>query len=519
MHHYASVGRPERPLKFGRTRVEGIGVQTSSIGAPVAGTRSGLLSRIRRLTLAEAATTVAFAIVVRLMLQPAKDPDLFWHLATGRWITKHHRVPKADPFSWTTPGRRWIAHEWLTETWFWGLHRIGGFPLLSIAATLIVVTAMALTWRTMRRLGTPLAVAAAFVVLGAFAALPTWGIRPQMLSFALLAFVVALTTDAWQTGHARMLWTLPPTLLVWANLHGGYIFGIAVLGAFTVGTTIEQYRAKPRNTELIRTAWLVTVASIAATLLNPNGVAGFTYPFTYLGANASTRYVAEWKAPQFSKPDFWALGLLLVVGVIVLVRGRRRVPIHAWIQIVALSALALQSIRNSSPFVAVVLPWIAATASGPNARKAKAAPNGASTVHMCVALAGLATALTGTSAVSAANQQRSHQANFPVAAVEWMNANPHDHVMNRYEWGGYAILHASTKVGVDGRPDMYGDRFIDRYLSTWMTTTGWRDRLRTDDFRRVIGMPTDPIVRALTATPNGWRIVYNDGHAVVIDRQ
>ena len=46
---------------------------------------------------------------------PFVDFDYWWHLATGNWILDHHRVPIADPFSWTAGGRNWIAHEWLSE--------------------------------------------------------------------------------------------------------------------------------------------------------------------------------------------------------------------------------------------------------------------------------------------------------------------------------------------------------------------------------------------------------------------
>ncbi len=503
------------------------------IAVPTSGGRPRWRARLASLSLTDAATLVVFALIASLMLIPTKDPDLFWHLATGRWIARSHRIPSVDPFSWTAPGRRWIAHEWLTETLLWGLHRVGGYPLLSLALASVVVMAMFLTWRTMRRLGVRSGPAAAMTLLGAFAALPTWGVRPQMLSFALLALAGSLTTQAWRTGASadrRRLWVIPPVSLVWANLHGGYIFGIAVLGAFAVGVTIEVLLAKrdgrssADRTALTRTAWFVTAASALATLANPNGISGLLYPFSYLGDNASTRYVTEWFAPQFSKPDFWPLALLLGIGAVAVVRGRRRLPVHAWLQLLPLAGLALQSIRNASPFVAVSLPWIALGISRSEAdekrgKRTQVPPKGASIVHLVVVVASVVIAtMRGANSVAASSQQSWHASNFPVAAVEWMKEHPASQLLNRYDWGGYVIFAApEIPVSMDGRPDMYGDAAVDRFVSIWETQDGWQDRLRSDDYRRVLGAPTDPIVRALSAGPN-WTITYRDSVAVVLDR-
>jgi hypothetical protein len=497
------------------------------IAVSTVGERPGWRTRLASLSLTDTATLVVFALIASLMLIPTKDPDLFWHLATGRWIADHRRIPTADPFSWTANGRRWIAHEWLTETLLWALHRIGGYPLLSLAAAAIVLTAMFLTWRTMRRLDVRAGWAAALTLLGGFSALPTWGVRPQMLSFALLALVVSLTTQAWRTGVAsdrRRLWVIPPVCLVWANLHGGYIFGIAVVGAYAVGVTIETLLATRRRTalpELAKAAWAVTAASALATLANPNGLSGFTYPFSYLGDNASTRYVSEWFAPKFSKPDFWPLALLLVIGALAVVRGRHRLPVHAWLQLVPLTVLALQSIRNSSPFVAVVLPWIALGTSRSPAvkRNRKDLPQGGAAVHFVVVLATVVVlGSRGASSIAASSQQSWHATNFPVAAVDWMKTHPAPNLLNRYDWGGYLILDApSNPVSMDGRPDMYGDAAVDRYVSIWELHDGWRDRLRADGYRRVLGAPSDRIVQALRTSPD-WTITYRDRVAVVLDQ-
>src|SRR5690348_10475876 len=74
------------------------------------------------------------------------DPDSWWHLATGRYIATHRRLPLPDPFAYTTassppagPGeqqtRRFnLTHEWLSQTVWYAIEALGGIPARRNAA-------------------------------------------------------------------------------------------------------------------------------------------------------------------------------------------------------------------------------------------------------------------------------------------------------------------------------------------------------------------------------------------------
>ena len=70
------------------------------------------------------------------------DGDTNWHVAAGRWILEHGRVPGVDPFSYTYAGKPWVAHEWLSEVLMalaWLAAGWGGVVLLiGLAAGLAV---------------------------------------------------------------------------------------------------------------------------------------------------------------------------------------------------------------------------------------------------------------------------------------------------------------------------------------------------------------------------------------------
>jgi hypothetical protein len=185
---------------------------------------------------------IAIGIAV-VAAQPARDPDLFWHLGTGRWIRTNLAIPFSDPFSWTSRGRAWIAHEWLTEVLYDVAYRVGGFSLLVLIGAATILAAMAAVHGTARHLGASRRAALVGTGLGALACTNTWGARPQMTTLALSAVFFRLLLRESEplrrnvvraATRTRSLWVFPVLMLAWVNLHGGYIFGLAM----TVGAAV-----------------------------------------------------------------------------------------------------------------------------------------------------------------------------------------------------------------------------------------------------------------------------------------
>lgn len=483
------------------------------------------------------ANVVLAASVAGMATTTATDPDLFWHLATGRLIRATHHVPRTDPFSSTAHGRRWIAHEWLTEVVMSLLHSLGGWTLL-VAVWSVVITAAWLVVRTAARRDGASPLAASLVTgLAALASVHTWGQRPQMLSLLLTAVFVLLIRSA-RAGSNRLLWWCAALLPLWANLHGGYIFGTALLGLAAGGATVDALLARrrglpPPSTSFVRTAWAATVVGALGTLCTPNGWDGFVYPFTYLGDNASTRYVAEWFAPDFTRPQYWPFAVLLVVVTVAIWRARRTITLTDAGTALAFAFLGLQSVRNITLFGVVTTPWVAAALTGarPGARLGTRRPRtgddlSAAAAHRARIAIGTLVVL-GWSAVAGPNLRPSastadQRRMYPVDAAVWMADRPlrSGCIFNEYDFGGWLIWklpETQQPVYVDGRPDMYGDAFMDHYVSIWRLRPGWKARLAHDGVQAVVASPGSAIVRALRRD-RGWRTVYEDRTAVILDR-
>jgi len=83
---------------------------------------------------------LGLASLVRPLLQPTRllnDPDTYLHIAAGRWMLAHGKLPTIDPFSHSLPNATWIPHEWAAEIifaltfWVAGWH---GIVLLIVAS-------------------------------------------------------------------------------------------------------------------------------------------------------------------------------------------------------------------------------------------------------------------------------------------------------------------------------------------------------------------------------------------------
>jgi hypothetical protein len=495
--------------------------EASANAAPAALTTT-TRDQTRNLSAGSWALVGLFGIIFSLAISPAVDPDLGWHLGAGRWIWEHKHVPLSDPFSWSVPGRKWIAHEWLTEVLMYGVRSVGGRQgdgLLIFVWALIITTAWALLYRTARIAGASSRAAAIATALGAVSSINTWGVRPQMLTLLFVVFT-GMRLQTWRTHGARTPWELVGLTALWVNLHGGYIFGVVMVLIFACGATGERVlRRSPigaHNPDALRLGqiWMLFVGCVGASLVSPNGLDGLIYPFTYLGDNASTRYVGEWFAPNFANPQYWPFGLLLVAAAIVVVVGFRRnvVGVTELGLTLPFGYLGVQSVRNIAQFAVCTVPVVAAGltalrksrfASATSTRTPR--PKSEQEVRQLAIAVAISSTLVVVSLVfmtrtdfTSAGNEAARAAQFPVRATEWLEANPGGTVFNYYDYGGWLVLH-KVPVFVDGRPDMYGDAFMENYVrvSGKAAASDWEREMQQLSATRVLMPKNSSLAKAI----------------------
>jgi len=189
---------------------------------------------------------VVFLGLFAMAARNVTDPDVWWHLKAGQYIAEHGSVPHTDPFSYTRAGQPWVAHEWLTELLLYGIERIAGWGGLIIVFSAVLSAAFLLLYL---RCGSDPYVAGVAALYAAWATIPVWGVRPQVLSLLLTSLWLFILERSER--NPKLLWWTPPLMLLWVNLHAGFALGLALSALFLTGEWIEQLMgAQPRSPRL-----------------------------------------------------------------------------------------------------------------------------------------------------------------------------------------------------------------------------------------------------------------------------
>jgi|SRR5580704_596721 hypothetical protein len=444
------------------------------------------------------------------------DPDIWWHLKAGHYIAEHKSVPHTDPFSYTRAGQPWVAHEWLTELLLYELQRAAGWGgLIAVFAAVLCAVFFVLYLRC----GPDPYLAGVAALYGAWATVPVWGVRPQVLSL-LLTSLWLLILERSERNPRLLWWTLPLTLL-WVNLHAGFALGLALSALFLAGGLIERglgFHLQP-NPPLLRTAAFILLFDLLLVPLNPNGLRMFSYPIETLRSTAMQNFIAEWASPNFHHAEYWPF-LLVVLGTFAALSWSRLQvrPRDLLLLMVSLYA-GLSSIRLMPLFVLIAVPLVCQRLGSWPTNRSQPLPsspaprlllNGVLVVAMAV-FAGVHTAQV------IRRQPQAEEQRFPARAVAFLQTHPPSGpIFNSYDWGGYLIfnLYPSTRVFIDGRADLYGE-LLDQFAATYQFKGAWQQPLQRWSIGTVLVPPDSALATGLRSSP-GWTVAYEDPQAVVL---
>ncbi len=480
------------------------------------------------LTISRLFMIVLFLALLILTMRPIADPDFWWHLRTGELISETHSIPHTDPYSFTNPGRAWIAHEWLSELGMYALYRLGGYGLLIVAFAAIIVTAFLLTYLVCPAASRPY-VAGFTLLLGALTTAPTWGARPQMLSLVLTALFLFFLDRYHTTRNLRFIIFLPLITILWVNLHAGFELGLAVIGIYMLGETIEIIMKLVKGTVPAQLAqfkdifWMAGIfaACLAAILVNPNGYRMYIYPFETLTSQAMQQFIQEWASPDFHQiewqPLIWLILILIGGGFV----SRKPVSPIKILLVLFFGYAALRSMRNVPFFAITAVPvvseeigtWLQIKTEAFIPKKF-AALSIAALILVGVLLAG------GRFITVNEGQSKVTQESFPARAVDWIEENrPDGNIYNTYGWGGYLIwrLYPQYRVYIDGRADMYGDQFIFAYTRVYSAQADWEKTFQSSGVKIVLVEPGSGLAHAMRGA-SSWRIAYQDSASILFIR-
>jgi hypothetical protein len=233
---------------------------------------------------------------------PLWHTDLWGHLAYGRLIWETKSIPATEPFMPLARGVELVDTAWLSQViGYLTLMRFGLPGLQFLAAACVTATAGVLAWLGYRKTGsirwTALGLAA-FVWLEwmqLFAMDMAVIIRPQLAGLVAFAVTLAVAVSRPRRWH---WFVIPVTFAAWANLHGSFLAGLALLGVFALGRAGDVLRRTDTFGAILRdwTFWrlvLLTELAAAAVLLNPYGLRLYADAWLF-AKNPNLQDLAEW---------------------------------------------------------------------------------------------------------------------------------------------------------------------------------------------------------------------------------
>jgi hypothetical protein len=468
-------------------------------------------------------------VVLALFVAPEQDPDFWWHLRIGQWMVDNGRLPSMDIFTFTASSHVWTDHEYLTEILMWRVFSTVGLPALIVLFGLLTWAGFWLMYLQVRR--QPFVFVGLGLAIGAIAGAPIWGPRAQMITF-VLSCVELYWIHGYLSGRSRALNVFPLVMVLWANLHGGWVIGFVWLG-IALGSELFMWawdQDNPAHRMHVRRLAIIAVGSGLAVAATPHFLSLYPYPFETQGSVAQQRLIVEWFSPDFHQVyvrPFEAMVFLLIGGF-----ALRRPTLYEFLLTAVALFLALQSVRNIALFVAATTPvlittygswWKEFTAARKWSFTVPARPLFAVVTAVVLVVIIGATALRVSNELSPSRQQQLDASSYPIGAADWLAAHPDvgTRMYNQYGWGGYLAYRfypeKNRRVFIFGEAALMGDPLLNEYEDVQTLRPDWKQILDKYQVDYIVYNKGEALANVLADEPD-WKLVYQDSVAVIYVR-
>jgi hypothetical protein len=322
------------------------------------------------------AVFLATLLTCAIALSPnLPDPDLWGHVQYGRdWLAEGFHTETT--YSFTAQGHRWINHENIAELLLaFGMDSLGVIGML-IAKCLLGVGLIGLVIWNAKRRGLGLITICVASMLVAVNLTYFWPMRPQLLTWACYALLLALLSwcfEGWEgrswlswldrnpnddavepkysSFRMRFLWLAPVIFCLWANSHGGFVAGYCIYVAYLALRSVEAVACRGRAAFglLRRFAMMIVVAGLG-TLINPYGPGLHLWMLESLGTPRPE--ILEWRAPDMLDTIMLPFWLIIFTWFSALLMTRRS---RDFTHLVILSLILWQALTHVRhiPFFAI----------------------------------------------------------------------------------------------------------------------------------------------------------------------
>lgn len=471
--------------------------------------------------------SVIYLLPAISILQPILfDPDVWWHLRTGKWIVDNGAPPATDPFSVYGEGKPWIAYSWLFDVWMYGLvYTFGeqGIIFCTLAFSLLILMVL---HKLLAERVRDFTVLCGVLALCSFALVKVFTPRPWLWTILGVALTLDVILALREGRICRRYRLLPAVYALWANIHVQFVVGLGLLGLACLAPILDHVVRSFSFKGLAEITWgsgrwmkmvgLMTLCGLA-TLVNPYHVHVYSVVFDYASQAGFRDVISEMQAPTFRFLADWAMLVLFSYSLIML--GRR--SSWSYFDVLLLGTAAYFAFRGQREAWLLVVAAVSVIRSY-ETHESAVQPSGIPTVPLVpVALCVIVgvVCLIGYRGLSNAKIQENTARLYPVQAAGFVEEQHYaGQLYNHFDWGGYLIWRLPhLKVSMDGRGHVHGDTRVKQSILAWNGGPHWRDDQDINASEVVIAKKETALTAILRLDPR-FRMAYEDEIAVVFDR-
>ena len=459
------------------------------------------------------------------------DCDTGYHIRAGEFILDTLSIPKHDIFSYLTPPIPWTAHEWLSEVIMAVLHRVSGLRGVVFFFILIIASVYWLLFKILQTHKGNILINIIVVLFVVTSSQIHWLARPHIFSLFLMVIWYYLL-DNFQYKERNYLYLLPPIMLIWVNLHGGFFIAFILIGIYLIGNLIRYFVSQGVEKEeckrKVKLLGLTAIACLLVSLINPYGYQILLFPLKLTSNKFIMDHVNEFLSPNFHEPMPFKYLLLLMIAVLAF--SRKRLNLIEIALILIFTNMAIYSARYIPLFAIIIAPvLIKQTELILNQMDGKFAgflkKRGERIASVDKAAKGylwtfIAVVLVSIFAVNGKIEFKFDEKKKPVEAVEFLKKEHlNGNMFNNDEFGDYIIYAAwpEYKVFFDGRSDMYGVERMKEYFKVTGIEIGWDKVLTKYNINWIIYNANSYLSRFLLEGDE-WKLIYADKVANIFVR-
>lgn len=487
--------------------------------------------------------TCTIVVFCYLMYPVRADPDLWGHVFYGGHAWAQGSLPTENTYSFTHAGYPWVNHEWLFEVLsFLAFDAMGSAGLILFLAGWLTLTGIVIAkyirrfQQTFGQLRTQTLVVSMLFV----APILKHGItiRPRLSTFLFTVIFIVVLDELNESNRVTWrLYTLPVIMILWTNMHGGFLVGFALLGAFVgyqIVRPLVQRETGSVDLRLLTHGATAAILSVLAALVNPYGYHLFTWIYGSLSEPRPD--ISEWQSifQWWDRQPLIAVFLLVfpvLVGLIVWYR--KRSFSFVWLSFICIGLMAIKHVRFIplallTALLALLMPLdqlIRRVYEPDHVRDRLKQTYRALAGATTSLLAFVGTVLFIKASLCWVNdgffRVRLLEGYYPVEAVHFIKENGiQGNLGCHFNWGQYLIWHLfpDSRVWVDGRfRTAYPSAYLNDYLDFNALQPGTRSFLETYEPTLVLYYTDSKVSRMLQYLPD-WTLLHEDEIAVLYAR-